>query len=205
MASLETIAINDLKTENVLRYMGNRNAPGEAYIDKINECKKKFLPFLAGKVSYIVADIERPGVDTVKIEGVVFKSKALYGHLAGCDKAVLMAATVGPEADRIRMRAAVRSSMEELIFDALGTEAIECLCDKFCDIMSERLGLLTPRFSPGYGDLPLETQRDLISVLDTNRRIGLTLTDSLLMTPTKSVSAVMGIKNKKVKGEIKNG
>ena len=52
---------------------------------------------------------------------------------------------------------------------------------------------LKPRFSPGYGDLPLEMQRDIFRVLDCSRKIGLTLNESLLMSPSKSVTAIVGI------------
>lgn len=50
-----------------------------------------------------------------------------------------------------------------------------------------------PRFSPGYGDLPLSAQREIFAVLDCGKRIGLMLNDSLLMSPSKSVTAFVGI------------
>ena len=50
-----------------------------------------------------------------------------------------------------------------------------------------------PRFSPGYGDFPLECQPGLFRLLGVQRNIGVTLTDSLLMLPTKSVTAVIGL------------
>ena len=52
------------------------------------------------------------------------------------------------------------------------------------------------RYSPGYGDLPLELQREIIRVLDCGRTIGITLTESLLMQPSKSVTAVIGMKER---------
>ena len=52
---------------------------------------------------------------------------------------------------------------------------------------------LTDRFSPGYGDLPLTVQKDLCGVLDTRRTLGLTVNESMLLIPEKSVTAVMGI------------
>ena len=52
---------------------------------------------------------------------------------------------------------------------------------------------LKPRFSPGYGDLPLSMQTDIFRVLDCPRKVGLTLNNSLLMSPSKSVTAIMGI------------
>ena len=52
---------------------------------------------------------------------------------------------------------------------------------------------LSARFSAGYGDVPLELQRDIFALLDCPRRIGLTLNESLLMSPSKSVTAIVGI------------
>ena len=80
--------------------------------------------------------------------------------------------------------------------DALCSAAIE----GFCDLLNARLaeGLSTrARFSPGYGDMSLEYQRDFISVLDAGKNIGLALTQSLMLTPTKSVTALIGIQNEK--------
>ena len=52
---------------------------------------------------------------------------------------------------------------------------------------------MTDRYSPGYGDLPLTLQPQLLSLLDAARQIGLTLTDTCLMTPRKSVTALFGL------------
>ena len=181
MVKIEKLEIGALNKKNVLRYMGMwAGEPSKELISKIEKAEKKLLPELSGRIAYIEAPVKRISDTETELEGIVFKSKALARHLEGCDSAVLMAATVG---------------VSELIFDALGTEAIESLCDSFCEIYAEKNGEITPRFSPGYGDLDLSYQKDLVNVLDTNRRIGLSLTDSLLMTPTKSVTAIMGIKN----------
>jgi 5-methyltetrahydrofolate--homocysteine methyltransferase len=68
------------------------------------------------------------------------------------------------------------------------------LCDEFCkDIKAELNVNLKPRFSPGYGDLDLSCQKDIFKLLDCSKKIGLTLNDSLLMSPTKSVTAFVGI------------
>ncbi len=52
---------------------------------------------------------------------------------------------------------------------------------------------LVSRYSPGYGDYPLSEQRRLLSILDASRRVGVSLTDALVMAPSKSVSAVIGV------------
>ena len=80
------------------------------------------------------------------------------------------------------------------MFQAIGAERIEAVCDCFCDeIKKEFVCSLKPRFSPGYGDLSLETQKQLFSILDCERQLGISLNSSLLMSPSKSVTAFVGL------------
>lgn len=124
-------------------------------------------------------------------------SRDLRRSLQGCDQVLLMAATLGLALDREIARSAARSPSEALLLHALGAERIEALCDAFCAAQSEALRAegrtLRPRYSPGYGDLPLRFQREVFAALDCQRRLGLTLNPSLLMAPSKSVTALAGI------------
>ena len=84
------------------------------------------------------------------------------------------------------------------MLQAIGAERIESLCNIFNTELATKMNSqdkkLAPRFSPGYGDLPLEIQSDIFRVLNCSTKIGLTLNKSLLMTPTKSVTAIIGIR-----------
>lgn len=123
-------------------------------------------------------------------------SKDLANNLKGCEKTLLIAATLGVGIDRLIAKYSRISPSKALILQAIGTERIEALCNSFCsNYETENSVSLRTRFSPGYGDLPLETQRDIFRFLDCANKINLTLNDSLLMSPTKSVTAFMGIKN----------
>ena len=125
------------------------------------------------------------------------ESQALARHLAGCSSAYLACGTIGSEFDALQRRMAVTSGADAFIVQAIGSAAIEAWMD---DVEDEiRLELdpdeeLVPRFSPGYGDFPLDYQRTLLSFLDAPRRIGVSLTETLLMVPSKSVSAIIGVK-----------
>ena len=115
--------------------------------------------------------------------------RALARHLKGCDRAVLLCATAGPGFDRQlafhKLRPAALS-----IWDAAGTAGIE----SFCDLLCQRFGDgQRSRFSPGYGDLPMSCQAELLRVLDAGARLGVGLTEGLLMTPAKSVTAIVGL------------
>ena len=103
----------------------------------------------------------------------------------------------GAEIDALQRRVSVTSGADALIVQAIGAAAIEEWMDAVEDDIRQELEPgeeLVPRFSPGYGDLPLECQRTLVSVLDTPRKIGVSLTDTLLMVPSKSVSAIIGVR-----------
>lgn len=122
------------------------------------------------------------------------KSKQLSKNLEGCKNAVVFAATVGIDFDREIAKYTRVSPSRALLVSAMGTERVEALCDAFVNEYEENNGVkLRPRFSPGYGDLPLEAQRDIFLLLDPAKRVGITLGESLLMTPTKSVTAFAGI------------
>ncbi len=119
----------------------------------------------------------------------------IRAFLRGCGSVALLAATLGAEAESLIRRAAGRDMTEAVILDAAGSAAIEAVCDNFCEDLAAAMAprYLTDRFSPGYGDMPLSDQRALFRVLDVSRRIGVTLSDSSLMIPQKSVTALIGV------------
>lgn len=128
------------------------------------------------------------------------KSSMLARNLKGCKEAVLLAATIGPACDRLAKRASLKSSALMSCYQAAGAAAIEAYVDFVNDKLNEEAkskGLFPrPRFSPGYGDLALENQKTWFSLLNITRNTGITLTDSLLMLPTKSVTAIIGLSDK---------
>jgi len=175
-----------------LRYAGCREASHDisALLEEcINEVKDK----LTYKVCYRELPIKTDG-KICDFEFFSVQSQKLAWNLKDCEKVILFAATVGVEIDRLIAKYGRLSPTKALLFQAIGAERIEALCDAICvDIKEEyRMGL-KPRFSPGYGDLPLMAQKDIFAVLDPERRIGLTLNSSLLMSPSKSVTAFVGL------------
>ena len=126
-------------------------------------------------------------------------SQGLKRHLEGCDEIILFACTAGAEMDRRIGRAKLQSPAKGLLMHAIGAQQVEGGCDRLCRQLADQFPdkELTDRYSPGYGDLPLEMQRDVMTALDCGRTVGITLTDSLLMTPSKSVTAIIGMKERK--------
>lgn len=137
----------------------------------------------------IIVDNEGITLDT----GVRFTSRDLARHLKGCDKALLLAATLGSRVDVAIRRLALGSVAEGAAAQAVAAALIESYCDSV-QAQADTDGLAQrPRFSPGYGDWNLQEQRLFFPVLDCAKRIGLTLTDGLMMAPSKSVTAIIGL------------
>ncbi len=124
-------------------------------------------------------------------------SRDLAKNMENCDRIILFAASIGLEIDREIQRAAVLSPAQAVLLQAFGAERVEALCDQFdmeMQTQAQQAGMFTrPRFSPGYGDLPLSIQPEIFHALDCSRRLGLTLNASFLMSPTKSVTALIGL------------
>lgn len=133
----------------------------------------------------------------IKIGSIQFESKYLARNLAGCSKVILIASTIGPLADNLIRRFTKLDAAKAAIMQAAGAMFIESYLDSFnaqLEKEAEEQGYkLHSRFSPGYGDVSLEIQRHFFSILPCTQRIGLTLTDSLVMAPEKSVTAFIGM------------
>lgn len=185
-----------LNPREVLRYAGAGGSSGDL-TTLLEEVRQE----AEGVLSYGVCHMEIPIPENEELPVPGFSpadSAILRSFLPGCRSTVLFAATVGMEFDRLLARHTRLSPARALLLQALGAERIEALCDAFCEeirCQAEAQGLHTlPRFSPGYGSIPLTLQRNIFRLLDCPRKIGLTLNDSLLMSPSKSVTAFVGIR-----------
>lgn len=179
----------------ILRYSGMR---GEDPM--MNALLRECLDEMTGRLIYKVGFCEFPVVEGEQDCDLGFmrtSSRTVRQHLRGCARVVVFAATVGIEIDRLIARYCTVSPAKALLFQAIGTERIESLCQRFAAELREQKAregfFTTSRFSAGYGDFSLEAQRDIFAVLDCSKRMGLTLNESLLMSPSKSVTALIGI------------
>lgn len=184
-----------IHAREVLRYMGARETTEEVSA-LLAECIEELGETLTCRVCWREIDARIDGA-VLDLGFAKIESRALSQNLKNCDRTILFAATVGLGIDRLINRYTHLSPARALCFDAIGAERIEALCDAFCERMKEeyqKSGFgLRPRFSPGYGDLPLSLQRDIFDALDCPKRIGLSLNESLLMSPAKSVTAFVGV------------
>ena len=174
-----------VNVNEVWRYSGCKSVPeDEETVRLMEETLKDYSGIARGKVCF------------VRAPKMPFKteSKGLARVISGSDEVVVFAATVGIEFDRVIGRYKRTSPSKALILQALGAERVEALCDLFCSEFEGR----TSRYSPGYGDMPLDHQRDVFALLQCESKIGISLNESLLMTPSKSVTAIFGIRHGEV-------
>ena len=134
---------------------------------------------------------------TCEFSGIKVTSGNLLKNLDGCAEIVMMAVTLGSVPDMLVRKAEVRDMLKAYTYQAVGAAMAEAWADeineKIIAAAKERGLFARPRFSPGYGDFPLEVQKDFERILEMPKTIGVTLSDSLLMTPTKSITAVVGL------------
>lgn len=194
--------------KEIMRYAGCRDSSEESLQLLLDTCLEEVLPRLSYKVCYIELPLEIEE-DVCQLGHMQVKSKDLMKNLKECDRVILFAATIGIEIDRLIRKYGTVSPAKAVMLQAIGAERIESLCDAFCaDIqqtlaekLSEESFGLRPRFSPGYGDLPLEVQEEIFQMLNCNKHIGVSLNASLLMSPSKSVTAFIGIGKEKESAE----
>ncbi len=191
-ALVKTYAAPPLDMGEVLRY-ARSSERDEAAAALLPSVITEALPHLTYRVAYRETAVEVNG-DTTKLCGLTVRSRLLAERLLGCHSALILAATVGTALDRLIARYTRLTPSRALLLGALGTERVEALCDLFCADTTVTLGRrTTPRTSPGYGDLPLSLQGELLPLLGAERHLGITLSPSLLMAPTKSVTAFVGL------------
>ena len=187
--------LGTIDRREALRYLRIRCGETPPDLERAFEaCERDLRVVARPRAVWRLFDLDPDG----RLVGTSFlpEGESIRRHLFGCTQLVLMAATLGSEVDALLRRAQTQDVSNALLLDALANAAIESVCDELCSQIAARLSprLITSRFSPGYGDLPLRQQADLFEVLDVRRRIGVSLTESGLMIPQKTVTALIGVK-----------
>lgn len=198
----------EISRREILRYLGyGRNEGDETVNALIEECIRELLAAASPKCISRIFPLKLLSNEEIDFTVFQAKSRNLSRNLKDCEQVILFAATLGTGVDLLLHKYTKLQMSKAVIMQAAATALIEEYCDEENRILKqdyEAQGLyLRPRFSPGYGDFPLECQRDMTAVLETSKRIGVMLTDSLLMTPSKSVTAVMGVSRKPYRCEVK--
>lgn len=189
-AKADEVLINE---KEAYMYMGLRSkAPDEQVEGLFSSCLDEVKNSVSYKACFTEVTLAFPKENEVFLGFGTVKSEKLFKHLQECKTAYIFAATAGMGIDRLITRYQVFSPSKSLMIDAIGSAAVEGWCNRInADLVNGRKA--KSRFSPGYGDLSLEYQKDILEYLDAYRKIGISLSDTLFMTPTKSVTAIIGV------------
>ena len=172
----------DIRTREAVRYLGyGRHAIDERTLQLVEDSFKELEHIVNAKFTYRIFETTFPDTKNLK----------------GCSQAVVFGATLGTGVDVLMKRYSLTDMAKAVVLQACAAAMLEEYCDKAQNEIAESLRkeqlYLRPRFSPGYGDYSILHQDDILRMLDAAKTIGLTMTESYMLTPTKSVTAVIGI------------
>lgn len=184
--------------KEVARYLGYSRtvSPDQDVSGLMEKAADEMAAIMKPQAVFEVFDLTVGLESELSFADVSLHSRDLSRNLAGCSKVALLAATLGPQVDALIRRHSSTDPVYASILQATGPMYIE----ELVDLVNEEIkkiaasqGLKTkPRYSPGYGDVSLEVQKDFFRLLPCTR-IGLTLMDTLIMAPEKSVTAFVGL------------
>ena len=179
---------NGISKKEVLRYAGCKDG---ADIDELySECVSLAKDKLSYRACYIVSDFTI-NENKVTLPFMETESELLSSYLKNGSQAIFFACTLGSELDRLILKYSKLSPSKALMLQAIGAERIESLADSLEGELKKRYVLTKPRISPGYGDFSIDSQRDILNALSASKLLGMSLSSSMLMSPTKSITAVV--------------
>ena len=194
------VELKPIRMDEAARYLGyGGQMPDETILSLMRECEGPLMEACRPAYSVGIFDTEFCGEKEVRLAecALTLTGKDIVKHLAGCAKVALVAATLGSGVDTLLRRLQRTEMAKALLTDAMAGAAIEQICD---DVQAELQGKMplyrqTWRFSPGYGDLPLSLQEELLAAVEAGKRIGLATTQGHMLTPMKSVTAIIGLQD----------
>ncbi len=177
------------------RYMGYKHGaePSEEICELVEKAYNELCKVIQPRYIYKEYDFTRTE-DGIIVDGIEFKSKKLLNHLRNSNSIILFGATIGVGADTLVRKYSVTDLAMTSITHCVGASLVENLCDKACDELEVAIkGEHRPRFSPGYGGLHISSQKDFFKLLPMTQQLGVTLSEDFMMTPTKTVTAFIGV------------
>lgn len=191
------INFTEQSRNDAFRYMGITGVIPGNIRDIAAECEEMISAAAAPGYHWIYADISENSGEEICLSGytLTLSGRDICTHLSGCFGTALMCATLGEGVDRLLRTLQAQDMAKALAADALASAAVETVCDEAENAIRERFPgrHFTWRFSPGYGDFPLSCQGDFLAAVNAMRTVGVCLSPGGLLTPTKSVTAAVGI------------
>lgn len=188
----------DIRMREAIRYLGyGRSTVDEKTLQLMRESFVELEQLAKKKFVYRIFELEESDDGQLMIGKLNVKSRDLAKNLHGCKRAILFAATLGVDVDREIRKYEVLHISKAVVLQACAAAYLEAYCDemqkKLAELFHEEGCSLRPRFSPGYGDFFISHQEDVLRMLEATKKIGLTMTEAYMLTPTKSVTAIIGV------------
>lgn len=188
-----------LTPQMVLKYLGYKGQDISSLMELTEQTIAEIYQISSPKflVDYQKILTNEENLITLK-NGLLLQGNSISKRLANCHMAAILIATIGLEFDKKLLSLQHIQPSKAIIFDAAGSAYVEAIMDKLNErIINENPQMhTTKRFSAGFGDLPLQTNKQLIKKYDAYRRLGIVINQNFLMSPCKSVTAIIGIRNK---------
>ncbi|HHZ06442.1 MAG TPA: methionine synthase [Clostridiales bacterium] len=202
------ITLESLNRIEAMRYLGCGSTPPDDNTKALlDECELKVLSACQPKYLYKYFDIDTI-TSSVTLKGcsLVLGGRDIVAHLEGCYGVVIMCATLSGGIDNLIRTLQITDMARAVVANALASVAVEQVCDRVEKLIDMQYNncYKTFRFSPGYGDLPIDIQKDFLTVLDAPKKIGLCTGATRMLTPIKSVTAIIGLSNNTI-GKKKRG
>lgn len=191
----------------ILRYLGYKNQVLDENIKiLIDQCIKEIQDISKKSYVYKFYDIDKTDSAIKLIDtNVLLTGDDIMYHLKYSSKCAVMAVTLGAMVDSKIKYYEKTNLTKALIMDSCATAAVESVCDEVEEKIKEEaffMGFgITYRYSPGYGDLPIELQHSILTLLETYKKIGLTVSENSILLPRKSVTAIIGLQGLQIKRE----
>lgn len=188
----------DTRTREAVRYLGyGRHAIDDQTYALIQDSFEELERVAKQRIVYRIFELQVTDKKYIEVDGLNIVSGDLVKNLKGCSQVIFLGATLGIEVDMLIRRYSVTQISKALVLQACAAAMLEEYLNEWQENMAAEMKMngyyLRPRFSPGYGDFDISHQGDILHMLDSARKIGLTMTDSSMLTPTKSVTAVIGM------------
>ena len=193
-----------INKDEVLRYLGYRrqvitDSLNALIEDLINETKNIIRP----KATYQQFAVE-VGKTNLVLAGtnVELIGKDIARHLKDSTQCIVLATTLGWEIEQ-KINYYKRFDLtKSVVLDVCASVAIESYTDEI-ELEIRALALeqnygITYRYSPGYGDFPITSQRMIVRSLEADKRIGLTVTEDSILLPRKSITAIIGLQDRAI-------
>lgn len=198
----------DERTKEAVRYLGyGKQKADEKTLNLIADAFAELEHASEKRMTYRIFDMHITDDEGILIDHMQIHSKNLLKNLKGCEQVILLGATLGIKVDLLMKRYSYTDMARVVVLQACAAAMLEEYLDERQRDLSKEMEkegfYLRPRFSPGYGDFSILHQKDILSMTDAAKKIGLTMTDSSMLTPVKSVTALIGLSRQQENCHIK--